>query len=33
MWLKITSSQTLDSKFVPNNLNVRTTAVEANMLF
>ena len=32
MWLKITTGQTLDSKFVPNSLNVRTTAGETNML-
>ena len=32
MWLKITTGQTLDSKFVPNSLNVRTTAGETGML-
>ena len=33
MWLKVTTGQTLDSKFVPNSLNVRTTAGETNMMF
>ena len=32
MWLKITTGHTLDSKFVPNSLNVRTTAGVAGML-
>ena len=32
MWLKITTGQTLDSKFVPNSLNVRITAGETGML-
>ena len=32
MWLKITTGQTLDSKFVPSSLNVRTTAGETGML-
>ena len=33
MRLKVTTGQTLDSKFVPNSLNVRTTAGETGMLF
>ena len=32
MWLKITTGQTIGSKFVPNSLNVRTTAGETGML-
>ena len=31
--VKITTGQTLDSKFVPNSLNVRTTAGEKNVMF
>ena len=31
--VKITTCQTLDSKFVPNSLNERTTAGETNMMF
>ena len=30
---KIAAGHTLDSKFVPNSLNVRTTAGETNMMF
>ena len=31
--VKITTGRTLDSKFVPNSLNVRSTAGETNMMF
>ena len=31
--VKKTTGQTLDSKFVPNSLNVRTTAGETNLMF